>query len=503
MPESSAPAAADVLFLIADTGGGHRAAARAVAASLRHTYPGRFRPVLLDPLAGPGSAWLLRWLTRLYGPAVRRAPWLWGAAYRLTDSRPVMRLLEGTVLRLADRPVRAAVTAHRPAAVVSFHPLTAGAAARAARAGGPRPPAVTVVTDLAGVHTSWLHAGADWLVLPPGAPLRHPWSRPGSEPGPEDPAGRHRPWPQPRREPEPGEDAGPHRPWPQPRRVPEPGEDAGRHRPRSRPDGEPRPGRRAAGRGGTGPRWLELGVPVAAGFAERPMTAGQRAALRQRLGVAGAGFLAVLAGGGEGAGGLLRTARVLTGSGISVAVICGRNERARRRLSRLAEGADGRLTVLGFVGNMPDWLRCADVLVTKAGPGTIAEAACCGAPMLITSHLPGQEAGNVDLVVSAGAGRHVPRTGQLLREIARLRGDPAALAVMRAASARLARPGAAAGAAALIARLAQHPELTQSPLAQTPEPVRTPLARAAAPASASVPAMAPVPTGAASPGGRS
>ncbi|MGE5136386.1 MAG: MGDG synthase family glycosyltransferase [Gemmatimonadota bacterium] len=445
MPESSAPAPADVLLLIADTGGGHRAAARAVAASLRHAYPGRFRPVLLDPLAGPGSAWLLRWLTRLYGPVVRRAPWLWGAAYRLTDSRPAMRLLEGTVLRLADRPVRAAVTAHRPVAVVSFHPLTAGAAARAAHSGGPRPPAVTVVTDLAGVHTSWLHAGADWLVLPPGAPRGHP------------PAG---------------------------------------------------------------PRWLELGVPVAADFAGGPVTAGQRAALRRRLGVAGAGFLAVLSGGGEGAGGLLRTARALTGSGISVAIICGRNERARRRLSRLAGRADGRLTVLGFVGNMPDWLRCADVLVTKAGPGTIAEAACCGAPMLITSHLPGQEAGNVDLVVSAGAGRHVPRTGQLLREIARLRGDPAALAVMRAASARLARPGAAAGAAALIARLARHPEPTQTPLAQTPEPVRTPpLARAAAPASApvpavtptlagavalasaSVPAMAPVPTGAAAPAG--
>ena len=53
MPESSPPTTADVPYLIADTGGGHRAAARAVAASLRHIHQGRFRPVLLDPLTGP------------------------------------------------------------------------------------------------------------------------------------------------------------------------------------------------------------------------------------------------------------------------------------------------------------------------------------------------------------------------------------------------------------------------------------------------------------------
>ena len=71
--------------------------------------------------------------------------------------------------------------------------------------------------------------------------------------------------------------------------------------------------------------------------------------------------------------------------------ICGRNLRLQRRLTRLAARTGGRLTVLGFVDNMSDWLRCADVVIAKAGPGTIAEAACCGVPLLLTSHLPGQE----------------------------------------------------------------------------------------------------------------
>ncbi|MGH3393172.1 MAG: hypothetical protein ACRDPO_00630, partial [Streptosporangiaceae bacterium] len=52
-----------LLFLIADTGGGHRSAARAVGEALEQRYPGRFAPMLCDPLGGPGSAWPLRLVT--------------------------------------------------------------------------------------------------------------------------------------------------------------------------------------------------------------------------------------------------------------------------------------------------------------------------------------------------------------------------------------------------------------------------------------------------------
>ena len=104
---------------------------------------------------------------------------------------------------------------------------------------------------------------------------------------------------------------------------------------------------------------------------------------------------------------------------------------------------------------MSDWLRCADVVVAKAGPGTIAEAACCGAPLLLTSHLPGQEKGNARLVAMAGAGRPAPRRRQMLRQLGELRRNPAALDAMRAASAGLGRPGAAAGVAALLAGLTE------------------------------------------------
>ena len=121
--------------------------------------------------------------------------------------------------------------------------------------------------------------------------------------------------------------------------------------------------------------------------------------------------------------------------------------------ARLAARSGGRLRVLGFVDNMSDWLRCADVVIAKAGPATIAEAACCGAPLLLTSHLPGQEKGNAHFVAVAGAGLRAPRRWQLLRDLGELRRNPAALTAMRTASAGLGRPGAAAGVATLLAGL--------------------------------------------------
>src|SRR5580704_3215814 len=170
-PPATAPL--PVLFLMADTGGGHRNAARAVGESLELAYPGRFAPVLCDPLGGPGSARLLRWVTGLYGPAVRRAPWLWGAAYYATNARPAMWLLRRTLLRPADRAAAAAAMAHGPAAIVSFHPLTGIAAVRARDQAAPLAPVVTVVTDLAAMHAAWRYADADLIIAPPAVAARH------------------------------------------------------------------------------------------------------------------------------------------------------------------------------------------------------------------------------------------------------------------------------------------------------------------------------------------
>jgi 1,2-diacylglycerol 3-beta-galactosyltransferase len=203
-------------------------------------------------------------------------------------------------------------------------------------------------------------------------------------------------------------------------------------------------------------RYVEIGLPVAAEFSAAHGEAAARDVLRRSLGLRSGRFLVLVTGGAEGSGGIYRRAAAILREldDVDVAVICGRNRRLRRRMSRLAARAEGRLTVRGFVVNMADWLHCADVVVGKAGPGTIAEAACCAAPLVLTSYVPGQEEGNVGFVVSAGAGRYAPGWRDLVAEIRWLRRDPAALAAMRAASAGLSRPRAADDIARVLAGLA-------------------------------------------------
>jgi len=82
-----------------------------------------------------------------------------------------------------------------------------------------------------------------------------------------------------------------------------------------------------------------------------------------------------------------------------------------RAAAKAAKGNDvadipGNVDVipLGFVKNMAEYMVAADILVSKAGPGTIAEAAAVGLPIMVTSYLPGQEAGNVDIVLNGGFG---------------------------------------------------------------------------------------------------
>ena len=63
---------------------------------------------------------------------------------------------------------------------------------------------------------------------------------------------------------------------------------------------------------------------------------------------------------------------------------------------------------------MPEFMQASDVLITKAGPGTISEAFISGLPLILFSKMPGQEDGNVDYVVNQGAGiGHQNRKKQL------------------------------------------------------------------------------------------
>lgn len=190
-----------------------------------------------------------------------------------------------------------------------------------------------------------------------------------------------------------------------------------------------------------------IGLPIRHAF-EEPRTE-SKADTRARLGLAPDLPLVLMTGGGAGIGQLLPIAHAVTAqladsaARAQVAIIAGRNrtlqQRARDQRWRVP------MTVVGYVENMADWLAAADLLITKAGPGTLAEAACLGVPVLMTGYVPGQESGNIAWVEQAGAGvfeSNPRRIAALVDEW--LQPGHTALAEMSARARATARPGASA-----------------------------------------------------------
>ena len=97
----------------------------------------------------------------------------------------------------------------------------------------------------------------------------------------------------------------------------------------------------------------------------------------------------------------------------------------------------------GFVSDMPDYMAAADILVTKAGPGTISEALNAGLPLVLYSRLPGQEEGNVTYVVEEAAGVWAPHPDLIVSVLQNWIEHPEQRAKAVAACRRLARPHAA------------------------------------------------------------
>jgi 1,2-diacylglycerol 3-beta-galactosyltransferase len=158
-----------------------------------------------------------------------------------------------------------------------------------------------------------------------------------------------------------------------------------------------------------------LGLPVDLRF--RPPAPGEKRALRRRFGLDERRFTVLVMGGGAGVGHLERQVRALAWEPYQwqLVVVCGRNEKLRRRLAELRFSTP--TLILGFVDYMPELMRACDIVVTKAGPGAIAEALATSLPLIITGFLPGQESPNVDFVVESGIGAFAPKEAELFDEV--------------------------------------------------------------------------------------
>lgn len=192
---------------------------------------------------------------------------------------------------------------------------------------------------------------------------------------------------------------------------------------------------------------VTVGQPIASRYCA---PAGDKTALREKLGWPTDKFIAVLVGGGEGMGPLAQTARAINDSGLDLGlvVVTGRNERLKKSLEKIDWHIP--VNIYGFTREMPDFMRAANVLITKAGPGTIAEALNAHLPIILYAKLPGQEDGNVTYVRETGTGVWAPTPQRALATLRTWIENPEVREKVVRACEKAARPDSSRTIARLI-----------------------------------------------------
>ncbi|HEV2580352.1 MAG TPA: glycosyltransferase [Ktedonobacteraceae bacterium] len=383
-----------ILFLIADTGAGHRSAANAIrnaisiivqreqeqwlalqqeslAQETPHPSAAPDIPVTTTPIAGSLASssstpepptyrieivdafeeygrFPLREAMKLYGPAIRYNPRLYGQVFHLSNQAQTVSAVQSVATPLILNGLLRLIRGVQPDVIVSIHPLLNHVTLRVLQDLEVRIPFVTVVTDLVSLHYSWFAPGADAYIVPTEHAKKLYLAR--------------------------GLDA---------RRV------------------------------------HMLGMPIDPKFT---LPTESKEELQRKLGLTPGLPVVLLVGGGEGSGGLRSSAQAISQARLPVQllIVTGRNKRLYMHLQRIRSSLLVPAKIYGFVQNMPEMMRASDVIITKAGPGTICEALSCGLPVILSAFVPGQEEGNVKFVTENDVGALAYDSLELVNMLRRL-----------------------------------------------------------------------------------
>lgn len=321
-----------VLFLMSDTGGGHRAAAEAIRDALYIKYgKDNIDAELLDVFRE--STFPMKYFPEFYPWLINHSKESWGMGYKLTNSKRRAEVLSKTYYAMNAHRLKQMMRERPVDVVVCVHSILARPSLRAfERVFDERPPFVTVVTDLVSTHMFWYDKRADLTMVPTQAAYERGLQC----------------------------------------NVPN-------------------------------DKMTLTGLPVNPSFMEGLV--GQEKA-RDALGWQQGTPTVLMVAGGDGMGPLWETARAINDKQMDcqLAVVAGRNKQLKAKMD--AAQWNQPTHIYPFVTNMPQLMDGADIIVTKAGPATITEAAIAGLPMILMDAIPGQEEGNVTYVVENDAGEY-------------------------------------------------------------------------------------------------
>ncbi|CAD5169024.1 unnamed protein product [Musa acuminata subsp. malaccensis] len=376
MTQIGAERTKNVLILMSDTGGGHRASAEAIRDAFRIEFGDEYK-VFVKDLFMEHAGWPLNDMERSYKFMVKHVQ-LWRVAFHGTSPRWIHNVYLAAIAAFYAKKVEAGLKKYKPDIIISVHPLMQHIPLWVLKWQNlqKRVVFVTVITDLNTCHPTWFHTDVSRCYCP-SEEVAQRASLDGLEPS----------------------------------------------------------------------QIRVFGLPIRPSFCRAVLV---KAELRKELEMDSELPAVLLMGGGEGMGPVKKTAKALgeslfdkeLGKPIGqLVVICGRN----RTLSSALQDVQWKIPVKirGFETQMEKWMGACDCIITKAGPGTIAEALIRGLPIILNDFIPGQEVGNVPYVVDNGAGVFSKSSKQTASLVARWFGpEPEVLKKMSQNALKLAQPDA-------------------------------------------------------------
>ena len=192
-------------------------------------------------------------------------------------------------------------------------------------------------------------------------------------------------------------------------------------------------------RGISADRVIVTGVPIRAEF-EQPMDAQEA---RRALGLPARRPVVLAMAGAQGSfGRLADVARALTrvGGAVHGVIVAGADARLAEDIREIT--AHTPIRTFGHVANVRQLMAAADVLVSKAGGMTLAEAMAAELPLVTYGSLPGQERRNERFASRAGVALAARSPAELAAALQRALGDSGVRERLRARMRRLGRPDA-------------------------------------------------------------
>ncbi len=191
-----------------------------------------------------------------------------------------------------------------------------------------------------------------------------------------------------------------------------------------------------------------LGIPFDPDFS-RDMDKGL---IKKKLGLSADKPVVLIMGGGQGLGPIKSVVNSLEGLPFDIQelIVTGTNAKLYKSLKKRIKRLKNQVKLYRYVNNINEMMTASDLLISKPGGVTTAEALAKDLPMIIVKPIPGQEANNTAYLTESGAAIKIDDPRQIHATVRALLSDPLELEKFKEGCRKIKKPNASIDIASLI-----------------------------------------------------